>query len=362
MSLDDLELQHDDPERVRSAIRTLCDRLSTGRVEDPIDAGRALIPVANHASAKVRQAVAEACEYLPDPEGEALLERLRADRNAYVKRAAHRASDRRAERKRRGWKRRTDDDAVVELLTEIETKYSKTARKLTERAIARREEMLFREIQHEVSKVLTPLLASFHRARATSDKATVGRELEEAASRVDLLTKILQSGRAYSARLEPEYRLESIAAIVDQARAQLVDRLGERHSRLTIQVDVDPKLSATVDRSALLQALQNVLQNAVEAYLEDAATLALHITARTLRGGSQLVLSVADLGAGMGPRQLAGLFQRFHTTKARGTGFGLLIARRMIEEAHGGTLVVSSELGKGTTVMMTLPARRKGAP
>jgi signal transduction histidine kinase len=66
-------------------------------------------------------------------------------------------------------------------------------------------------------------------------------------------------------------------------------------------------------------------------------------------------LAVSDTGSGMGPDQLAQIFQPFYTTKAHGIGLGLPITRRLIED-HGGSLRVESQLGYGTTVTIHLPA------
>jgi signal transduction histidine kinase len=71
--------------------------------------------------------------------------------------------------------------------------------------------------------------------------------------------------------------------------------------------------------------------------------------------GGSVCLDVIDTGCGMTPDVLANLFQPFHTTKKTGTGLGLPTARKVVV-AHGGSLDVQSEPGRGTKFTVRLPA------
>jgi signal transduction histidine kinase len=73
------------------------------------------------------------------------------------------------------------------------------------------------------------------------------------------------------------------------------------------------------------------------------------------RGEGDLVdITFSDTGIGIAPDDLKQLGKPFFTTKERGTGLGLAIAQRIVER-HGGTLVVTSAPGRGTTVRVALP-------
>jgi signal transduction histidine kinase len=69
-----------------------------------------------------------------------------------------------------------------------------------------------------------------------------------------------------------------------------------------------------------------------------------------------VVIRVSDTGPGIPPPIKERIFQPFFTTKEEGTGLGLSIASRIVEE-HDGWLDVSSEEGKGTTFVLTLPVK-----
>ena len=67
-------------------------------------------------------------------------------------------------------------------------------------------------------------------------------------------------------------------------------------------------------------------------------------------------MTTADTGVGMDPEALGRIFEPYFSTKATGTGLGLVIAKRNVE-LNGGRIDVQSERGVGTTVTMTLPIR-----
>ena len=69
------------------------------------------------------------------------------------------------------------------------------------------------------------------------------------------------------------------------------------------------------------------------------------------------VVSVSDTGRGIRPEHLPNIFRPFYTTKGSGTGLGLSLARRIVED-HGGKITVRSEVGRGSTFEVLLPLRR----
>jgi signal transduction histidine kinase len=74
-----------------------------------------------------------------------------------------------------------------------------------------------------------------------------------------------------------------------------------------------------------------------------------------------MILSIADTGVGMDAEASARIFEPYFSTKASGTGLGLSIARRNVE-MHGGTIVVESTRGVGTTVTIALPLEARPVP
>jgi len=106
---------------------------------------------------------------------------------------------------------------------------------------------------------------------------------------------------------------------------------------------------ALVDRQRMEQAFTNLVLNAVEV-MPNGGDLSIGLGA----DNCWLAITISDTGPGISLDVQQRIFEPFFTTKARGTGLGLAVARRVIEE-HGGTIEVSSELGRGTKFSVQLP-------
>ncbi len=136
----------------------------------------------------------------------------------------------------------------------------------------------------------------------------------------------------------------------------VVDGLEDEAAR-RVTIETDDALSCRVlgDPVRLERVVGNLLTNALKYSAEDAP-----VVVRIARKGSEVELDVIDRGIGIEPESVKRLFDRYYRTRsgeerARGLGLGLYIAR-MIVEAHGGRITVSSEVGKGSTFRLFLPS------
>jgi D-alanine transaminase len=105
-----------------------------------------------------------------------------------------------------------------------------------------------------------------------------------------------------------------------------------------------------LDRQLFEQALLNLLLNAQQAMPGGG-----EVTIQAQQAGGDVLLSVIDAGKGMSAEVLARAFQPFYSTRQGGTGLGLATTRKIVE-AHGGSIAVESEVGKGTRFTIRLPA------
>jgi len=107
-------------------------------------------------------------------------------------------------------------------------------------------------------------------------------------------------------------------------------------------------------RNALEQVMLNILKNALQAMPEGG-----DIRVEARQSCALAVVTIADTGPGIPPEERERIFEPFHTTRPRGTGLGLAVCRKIVEE-HGGTISADSEPGHGARFTMTLPALQKG--
>jgi two-component system sensor histidine kinase PilS (NtrC family) len=125
--------------------------------------------------------------------------------------------------------------------------------------------------------------------------------------------------------------------------------------RLDVKQNVDLRASREIggNRDKLKQALMNIVINAYQA-MNDSATAEIEVT--TLDRENSVVLKIRDHGCGIDEVGLRRIFEPFHTTKPKGTGLGLAVTHKIIEN-HGGRVFVESTKGVGTEFTLEFPAR-----
>jgi PAS domain S-box-containing protein len=158
--------------------------------------------------------------------------------------------------------------------------------------------------------------------------------------------------RNYAAPLKLERQRHSIRFIWRQAWANLADQRQGRTALLREECDgVD--LDGSVDAFRLEQVFRNVLENALAA-CADPVEITVVCSAGQLEGQPALRIAVRDNGPGLGAEQRQRIFEPFYTTKTKGTGLGMAIARRIVE-AHGGLIAVGTPAGPGAEIQLLLP-------
>jgi PAS domain S-box-containing protein len=138
--------------------------------------------------------------------------------------------------------------------------------------------------------------------------------------------------------------------------AGVVDSLDDaRAQRISIETDAACPCIALGDASRLERVIANLLTNALKYSADDAPVIA-----RLAHDGGSVAIEVVDRGIGIAPESVGLLFGRYYRTtagKAHASGLGLgLYISRLIVEAHGGKVAVSSEVDKGSTFKVTLPS------
>jgi signal transduction histidine kinase/pSer/pThr/pTyr-binding forkhead associated (FHA) protein len=177
---------------------------------------------------------------------------------------------------------------------------------------------------------------------------------------LDRIVSLTLNMLAFSRQRAVEPELTHLGKLIDEC-SQLLE--GQCNTKgVALIVDADNEIPPVpIDAPLMHQALMNLMTNAVEAveHGKGVVTVRASYHASNTRGeGSPAVveLAVIDNGAGISRERLARLFEPFNTTKGtRGTGLGLAVTKRIVEE-HRGRIRVDSVEGKGATFRMILPA------
>jgi signal transduction histidine kinase len=161
---------------------------------------------------------------------------------------------------------------------------------------------------------------------------------------VEVSNDFLRFARINGLDLKPE----NLASVLEE----LIDFYGPmaRAAGIDVKTYLPADLPAVaLDRDLFKQALLNLMLNAQQAMPRGG-----ELTIQAAAAADGIVLSLIDTGVGMTPEVAAKVFKPFYSTKAGGSGLGLPTARKIVD-AHGGTLDLQSETGKGTKFTIRLP-------
>jgi adenylate cyclase len=174
---------------------------------------------------------------------------------------------------------------------------------------------------------------------------------------LDLINQVLDLSKIEAGKLDLNVETVKIRRLIDEVVGTARGLAEQNKNRLIVECppDIAPLL---VDPLRLRQILLNLLSNACK-FTKD-GEVSLHVTPVSIEGRNWLDFAVADTGIGMTPEQMNKLFEEFvqaDQTTARnygGTGLGLAITRKLCR-MMGGDVLVSSEIGKGSTFVARLP-------
>ncbi len=206
-------------------------------------------------------------------------------------------------------------------------------------------------IAHEVRNPLGAIFNALSQLRRSarfesSDAAFLLDVLHQEGERLNrIVGDLLDFARPSSPRMVPA----SVDKVLRSAIELTSRSLSTEKVRWVVDVQADLPPVA-MDEHLMLQALVNVLTNAVEA---EGGTGVIEVHVRDLHDGT-LRLSVEDEGSGVSAENMPRVFEPFFSTKANGTGLGLAIVKRTVE-SHGGEVRIASRPGRGTIVTLNIP-------
>ncbi len=182
----------------------------------------------------------------------------------------------------------------------------------------------------------------------TSPARSVVKDVRQEIARINrIVTDLLQTARPHPPKVRKSDLNTTVEHAVMLGRQQALSKSTE------ITLRKDPSLPEVEhDSDQIHQVLLNLLLNALQA-IDVNGKIAVTVELQ----GKNAVIEVADNGRGIASNHLPNIFRPFYTTKGDGTGLGLSLARRIVED-HQGRIEVTSTVGKGTTFAVVLPLQR----
>lgn len=208
-------------------------------------------------------------------------------------------------------------------------------------------------VAHEIGNPLNALnihlqLIERELGRLSGEAAEDLKELVQVArteaTRLDLIiTQFLRAIRP----AKPDPVMASVDDLVKETLGLLRHEIENR--KVGVALDFSETPAVPVDRDQMKQAFFNVIRNAVQA-MPDGGALTISLSVRD----GFLAVSFRDTGVGIVPEEMGGLFEPYRTTKPDGSGLGLMIVQRIVQD-HGGQIEIRSKPEEGTVVTLLLP-------
>lgn len=212
-------------------------------------------------------------------------------------------------------------------------------------------------VAHDLRTPITRLRGTaevaLHSARTVDDYRDALADCVEEADRVSaILDSLMDLAEAETGTMRLRHDDIDVAGLIGEAGELYEGVADEKRVALTIAPPPEP-LTIRGDRGRLLQALANVIDNAVK-YTPAEGRVA--VTARAVADGAEIV--IADSGIGIGAEELPRIWERLYrgdrSRSERGLGIGLSLVRAIVQ-AHGGSVQVDSAVGRGSTFRLHLP-------
>lgn len=203
---------------------------------------------------------------------------------------------------------------------------------------------LSKETAHQLGTPISSLMAWLELLRTMGTDSDMVGEMDKDVKRLSTIAS--RFGKIGS---KPQMELTDVNKTVADACEYMATRISKR-IRLRVNVCAAP-LMVNLSDSLFQWVMENLIKNAVDAMDAEGS-----ITVVTHEERGNAVIEVSDTGKGMPRKRFKTVFNPGYTTKKRGWGLGLALAKRIIEQYHNGHIfVASSEVGVGTTFRIELP-------
>lgn len=203
---------------------------------------------------------------------------------------------------------------------------------------------LSKETAHQLGTPISSLMAWIEMLRSENTDAVVVEEMEKDVKRLEMI-----ASRFSKIGSLPAMERGDLSEMAERSGGYMRSRISKR---VKFDIDMSVDLLPVNMSAALLEwVMENLIKNAVDAMGGSGSLLV-----KTFRVADMAVAEITDSGKGIQRKNFKAVFRPGFTTKKRGWGLGLTLAKRIVEEYHRGRIFIKwSEPGKGTTFRIELP-------
>lgn len=205
---------------------------------------------------------------------------------------------------------------------------------------------LSKETAHQLGTPISSLMAWIEVLKDSGCDETVAEEMDKDVRRLSVV-----ASRFSKIGSRPDMTTENLCEVVGGTARYMASRLGKG-----VAVDVRvlaEELPVGMSRPLIEWVVENLMKNGADAMCGRGK-----MAVEVMRDGGKAVVEVSDTGCGIRRDKLRKVFAAGYTTKKRGWGLGLTLAKRIVERYHGGSIFVkTTDVGRGTTFRVELPLR-----
>jgi len=205
-----------------------------------------------------------------------------------------------------------------------------------------------RAVSHEIKNPLTPISLSLSRIRKkiydkSIDKDLLNECFNTIEEEIESLRRLASEFSEFARMPKPQFKKENLNDIIKNVYS--IYEFNEKG--IEIEIDLNEDINQVlIDKDQIKRVLSNLIKNAI-----DASNTNSRIIIRSCVKNNTICLEIQDFGTGINEEIKEKVFEPYFTTKSRGSGLGLSIVKRIIEE-HSGEIEIHSKVDKGTTFII----------
>ncbi len=223
--------------------------------------------------------------------------------------------------------------------------------------------LMVEEIAHQIRNPVVSIGGYANRLKKTLPSSSKGKfYLDKIVNETNKLETMLRRIEEVVLIQAPVFKKEDVREVIEEVSRSIIKKANEMGVTLNLETgSLRGEEYFFIDRTLIIKALNYILQNSLDAIIpvkENKKRSIINIS--VLQEDENIKISISDRGTGIRKKDIGRVFDPFFSTRPEKVGLGLTFVKRVIDE-HKGTIRIQSQLGKGTTAIISIPVDRRRA-